>query len=384
MPRAQDVWILSGARTPIGAFLGGLSRHTATQLGAVAAAEALRRSNTDPATVDGVFWGNVLQTSRDAVYIARHVALDAGVPESTPALTVNRACGSGLDAITCGAKALMVGEASVVLAGGSENMSQTPYAVYEARRGSKLGHAPFDDMLLSALNDPKAGCSIGQTVEHLAATHGITRQQADEAAVEGQRRAAQAHDAFAQEIVAVPGRRGPITRDEAPRPDTSMDGLARLRGLFARDGVITAGNSCGLNDAGAAVVLSREPGPAPLGRLLSWAAVGVPPIDMALGPVAASRLALEHAGLTLDQVDVIELNDSFTVQSIAVQRALGLDPAKVNPNGGAIALGHPMGATGTRVVLAALMELQRRGGGVGLCTVCVGGGQGVAAVVSTS
>jgi acetyl-CoA C-acetyltransferase len=163
-----------------------------------------------------------------------------------------------------------------------------------------------------------------------------------------------------------------------------MDGLARLRGLFARDGVITAGNSCGLNDAGAAVVLSREPGPAPLGRLLSWAAVGVPPIDMALGPVAASRLALEHAGLTLDQVDVIELNDSFTVQSIAVQRALGLDPAKVNPNGGAIALGHPMGATGTRVVLAALMELQRRGGGVGLCTVCVGGGQGVAAVVSTS
>jgi acetyl-CoA acetyltransferase family protein len=392
VPAVQDIVVVAGKRTPIGAFLGGLSRISATRLGASAARAALEASGVDPALVDAVYFGNVIQSSKDAAYLARHVGLDAGVPTEVPALTVNRACGSGLEAVVQAAKSLALGEAAVVLAGGAENMSMTPYAMRGVRQGWRMLKTDVDDMLFSALFDPKAGCSIGETVEHLAQELGITRAQADAAAVLGQRRAARAAEAgvFTEEIAPVDvGRRGKprlVERDECPRPDSTVEALANLPGLFAPDGVVTAGNSCGLNDAAAAVVMTTtaraaELEVAPLGRLVSWGVVGVEPKRMALGPVGACQQALDHAGLSLADMDVIELNDSFTVQALALERELGLDPERVNPNGGAIALGHPMAATGTRLVITALHELRRCGGRYALCTVCVGGGQGIAAVV---
>ena len=392
MPAADSVVILEGARTPIGSFLGGLARVSATQLGAVAARGALARAGVAPASVEAVYFGNVIQSSKDAAYIARHVGLDAGVPESAPALTVNRACGSGIEAVIQGAKSLMIGEAGVVLAGGAENMSMTPYAMRGVRQGWRMIKSEVDDMLFSALFDPKAGCSIGETVEHLAAEEGITREAADAAAVQGQQRAAAATAAgvFAEEIVPVSTGRGrrkrEVLHDESPRPDSTAEGLARLPGLYGADGVITAGNSCGLNDAGAAVVMSTQTraeqlGCAPLGRLVSWGTVGIAPKRMGMGPVGASQRALAAAGLTLADMDIIELNDSFTVQHLAIARAMGLDDARVNVNGGAIALGHPMGATGTRLILSALYTLRRAGGRYALCTVCIGGGQGTAVIV---
>ncbi len=392
MPAAHDIVFLEGARTPIGSFLGSLSRVSATKLGTIAAKGAISRADIDPAVIDAVYFGNVLQSSKDAVYIARHVGLDAGIPESTPALTVNRACGSGIEVLIQGAKSLMVGESRVVLAGGAENMSMTPYAMRGVRQGWKMIRSDVDDMLFSALFDPKAGCSIGETVENLAAEEGVTRAQADAAAVAGQQRAAAALAAgiFAEEIVPVTVGRGRrqrnITLDEGPRPDSTVEGLAALPGLYAPDGVVTAGNSCGLNDAGAAMVMTTARqaealGRVPIGRLVSWGTSGIAPMRMGMGPVTASQRALDHAGLTLADIDLIELNDSFTVQHIAIGAAMGLDDARVNINGGAIALGHPMAATGTRLVLSALYGLRRSGAQRALCTVCIGGGQGIAVVV---
>ncbi len=391
MPSIDDILILSGARTPVGAFLGGLSRVTPTALGVTAARGALVRARVEPERIDATIFGNVLQSAKDTVYLARHVGLQSGVPEERPALVVNRACASGLEAVIQGAKAMAVGEASFVLAGGAENMSMTPYAMRGVRHGWKMVKSDVDDVLFSALFDPMAGCSIGETVESLAAELGISRQDADAAAVEGQRRAAAAIGAglYAAEIVPVQAgsRRKPRTveLDEAPRPESTLEGLAALPGLY-EGGVNTAGNSCGLNDAAAAVVMAtadatKRAGATPLGRVVSWASVGIAPGRMGLGPVEASRRALKDAGLTVADLDVIELNDSFAVQSIAVQRALELDPAKVNPCGGAIALGHPMGATGTRLVISALNHLRRTQGRYALATVCVGGGQGTALVV---
>lgn len=391
MPRIDDILILDGARTAVGAFLGGLSRLSPTSLGVTAAKGALQRSGIDPARVDATIFGNVLQSSKDSVYLARHVGLQAGVPEDRPALVVNRACASGLEAVIQGAKAMAVGEAGVVLAGGAENMSMTPYAMRGVREGWKMIKSDVDDMLFSALFDSMAGCSIGETVEFLAAELNISREDADAMAVEGQRRAAQAVEAgvYAEEIVPVTAgrRRKPIevVLDEAPRPESTLEGLAMLPGLY-EGGVNTAGNSCGLNDAAAAVVMAtsnaaKDAGASPLGRVVSWANVGVAPKCMGLGPVEASRKALADAGLTVQDLDVIELNDSFAVQSIAAIRALELDPQTVNPNGGAIALGHPMGATGTRLVLSALYQLRRTQGRYALATVCVGGGQGTAIVL---
>lgn len=391
MPSIDDILILSGARTPVGAFLGGLSRVTPTALGVTAARGALERAGVEPNRIDATVFGNVLQSAKDTVYLARHVGLQSGVPEERPALVVNRACASGLEAVIQGAKAMAVGEASFVLAGGSENMSMTPYAMRGVRQGWKMVKSDVDDVLFSALFDPMAGCSIGETVESLAAEQGISREDADAAAVEGQRRAAAAigKGLYAEEIVPVQAgsRRKPRTveLDEAPRPESTVEGLAALPGLY-EGGINTAGNSCGLNDAAAAVVMAtadaaKQAGAAPLGRVVSWASVGIAPERMGLGPVEASRRALKDAGLTVADLDVVELNDSFAVQSIAVQRALELDPAKVNPNGGAIALGHPMGATGTRLVISALHHLRRTQGRYALATVCVGGGQGTAMVL---
>ncbi len=399
MPRIDDILILEGARTPVGTFLGSLSRTSPTALGVVAAKGALERAGIDPARIEATIFGNVLQSAKDSVYLARHVGLQAGVPEDRAALVVNRACASGLEAVVQGAKALALGEGAFVLAGGAENMSMTPYAMRGVREGWRMIKSDVDDVLFSALFDPMAGCSIGETVEHLAAEQGITREQADALAVEGQRRAAaaQAAGVYAEEIVPVQaGRRHKpvvVERDEAPRPETTAEGLAALPGLYSfggpvatQGGVNTAGNSCGLNDAAAAVVMStaagaKEAGVTPLGRVVSWASVGIDPKRMGLGPVEASRRALVDAGLSVADLDVVELNDSFAVQSIAVQRALELDAATVNPNGGALALGHPMGATGTRLVLSALYQLRRTGGRYALATVCVGGGQGTAMVL---
>lgn len=391
MPRIDDILILSGARTAVGSFLGGLSRVSPTALGVTASRGALERAGVEAERIDATIFGNVLQSAKDTVYLARHVGLQSGVPEDRPALVVNRACASGLEAVVQGAKAMAVGEASFVLAGGAENMSMTPYAMRGVRQGWTMIKSDVDDVLFSALFDPMAGCSIGETVESLAAERGITREDADAAAVEGQRRAAEAiaNGLYAEEIVPVEAgsRRKPRTveRDEAPRPESTREGLAALRGLY-EGGVNTPGNSCGLNDAAAAVVMATaeaaaQVGATPLGRVVSWASVGIAPKRMGLGPVEASRRALKDAGLTVADLDVIELNDSFAVQSIAVQRALELDPAKVNPNGGAIALGHPMGATGTRLVISALHHLRRTGGRYALATVCVGGGQGTAMVL---
>ncbi len=391
MPRIDDILILDGARTAVGTFLGGLCRVSPTSLGVTASKGALQRAGIEPDRIDATIFGNVLQSAKDSVYLARHVGLQAGVPEDRPALVVNRACASGLESVIQGAKAMGVGEAEFVLAGGSENMSMTPYAMRGVRQGWKMIKSDVDDMLFSALFDPMAGCSIGETVEHLAAEQGVTREQADAMAVEGQRRAAQAvaTGIYAEEIVPVTAgsRRKPvqIELDEAPRPGSTMQGLAQLPGLY-EGGVNTAGNSCGLNDAAAAVVMAtsdaaKAAGATPLGRVVSWASVGVAPKSMGLGPIEASRKALRDAGLSVNDLDVIELNDSFAVQSVAVQRALELDPAKVNPNGGAVALGHPMGATGTRLVLSALYQLRRTQGRYALATVCVGGGQGTAIVL---
>jgi len=391
MPRIDDILILEGARTPIGSFMGGLSRVSPTELGVVAAKGALERAGVEATRIDTTIFGNVLQSAKDSVYLARHVGLKAGVPKERAALVVNRACASGLEAVVQGAKAMAVGEARFVLAGGAENMSMTPYAMRGVRQGWRMIKSDVDDMLFSALFDPMAGCSIGETVEHLAAELGITREQADAAAVAGQARAAAASAAgvYTEEIVPVVAgsRRKPvrIEADEAPRPNTTAEGLAGLPGLFD-GGVNTAGNSCGLNDAAAAVVMAtaeaaRDAGLAPLGRVVSWASVGVAPIRMGMGPVEASRRALADAGLSVSDVDVVELNDSFAVQSIAVQRELELDPARVNANGGALALGHPMAATGVRLILSALYQLRRTGKRYALATVCVGGGQGTAVVL---
>ena len=391
MPRIDDILILEGARTPIGSFMGGLSRVSPTELGVVAAKGALERAGVEATRIDATIFGNVLQSAKDSVYLARHVGLKAGVPKERAALVVNRACASGLEAVVQGAKAMAVGEARFVLAGGAENMSMTPYAMRGVRQGWRMIKSDVDDMLFSALFDPMAGCSIGETVEHLAAELGITREQADAAAVAGQARAAAASAAgvYTEEIVPVVAgsRRKPvrIEADEAPRPNTTAEGLAGLPGLFD-GGVNTAGNSCGLNDAAAAVVMAtaeaaRDAGLAPLGRVVSWASVGVAPIRMGMGPVEASQRALADAGLSVSDVDVVELNDSFAVQSIAVQRELELDPARVNANGGALALGHPMAATGVRLILSALYQLRRTGKRYALATVCVGGGQGTAVVL---
>lgn len=390
---SDDIVFLEGARTPIGRFLGGLCDVSATELGAIAARGALERSGIGPEDIDGIWFGNVIQSSKDAAYLARHVGLKAGCPVGAPAVGINMACGSGIEAAIQGSRALRLGEARCALVGGAENMSMTPYALRGTRRGWPLNRGDLDDVLMSALYDPMAGCSIGETVEHLAEERGIGREEADAAAVEGQRRAARAQESgrLGEEIVAVTAgsRRKPraVDRDEAPRPGTTAEALAALPGLFRPDGVVTAGNSCGLNDAAAALVMTtggeaERRGWKPLGRLVSHAAVGVPPRLMGLGPIEATRRALALAGLEMGDLDVVELNDSFTVQAIAVTRELGLDPARVNPNGGAVALGHPMAATGARLLLSALYELRRRGGGRALCTVCIGGGQGIAAVVA--
>ncbi len=342
-----------------------------------------------------VIFGNALQTSADAIYLARHVGLRAGVPVETPALTLNRLCGSGFQAIVSGAEQIMLGEADVVLCGGAESMSQAPHMVRGARWGDlRLGEAGgmFEDLLWAALTDPLCGLSMAQTAERLAEQRGITREQADCVAFRSQQRARQAWDEgrFAVEVapIMVKTRKGEVAfnTDEHMRPDTTMEGLAALRPYFKKDGLVTAGNASGIGDGAAAAVIASEAwavqhGMKPLGRLVSWGVVGVPPDIMGIGPAPASRKALARAGLTLEQMDLVEVNEAFAPQYAAVAHDLGLDAEKTNVDGGAIAMTHPLAASGARITIHLLHELRRRGGRYGLGSACIGGGQGMAVIV---
>jgi len=391
----QDVLILAGVRTGFGSFGGTLKDFSATQLGAVAARAAIARSGLSAQELDHVVFGNALQTSADAIYLARHIALDAGCPVETPAVTVNRLCGSGFEAIVQGAQQILLGESRAVLAGGTESMSQAPHVLRGARWGLRLGPAaPLEDSLWEALRDSQCGLSMAETAENLATEYGIPREAVDAYALQSQRRArdAWAAGAFAEEVAPVPVKNRktrqlePWAADEHMRPESTLEGLAKLPPYFKQDGVVTAGNASGICDGAAAVVLAAGESAAakrgkPLGRIVSWAVTGVPPRVMGIGPAPAIRKALDRAGLRLEQMDLVEVNEAFSAQYLAVEKDLGLDRERTNVEGGAIAIGHPLGASGTRLTLHLLHALRRRGGRYGIASACIGGGQGQAIVV---
>ena len=395
MSTLTDVVFLSAVRTGFGSFGGTLKDFTATDLGVVAARAALLRAGLETGAVDQVVFGNVIQTSADAIYLARHVGLRAGCPEEVPALTVNRLCGSGFEAIAQAAQLIQLEHAQVALVGGTESMSQAPHVIRGARWGLRLGPPPpLEDVLWEGLRDSFCDLSMAETAERLADQKQLSRQDVDAVALRSQQRAEAAWQsgAFADEIVPVEvtnrktKAKSAWAADEHRRPDSTAEGLAKLPPYFKKDGVVTAGNASGIVDGAAALVVSgagwaAEHGIEPLGRLLSWGAAGVDPRIMGWGPVPASRLALKRAGLKLDQMDLVEVNEAFAAQYLAVERELGLDPARTNVDGGAIAIGHPLGATGARITAHLLHALRRRGGRLGLGSACIGGGQGMAVIV---
>jgi acetyl-CoA acetyltransferase family protein len=390
-----DIVFLSGVRTGFGSFGGTLKDFSATALGAIVAREAIARSGVEAADVDHVIMGNVVQTSADAAYLARHVGLQAGVPEETPAVTVNRLCGSGFEAIVQGAQQILLGDASVVLAGGTESMSQAPHVLRGARWGLRLGTPPpLEDMLWEALRDSQCGLSMAETAENLADRYGIAREDVDAYAAGSQQRARDAWAAgvYDDEVIAVPVRNRktkqdePWRADEHMRPDTTPEILAKLPPYFRKDGVVTAGNASGITDGAGAVVITsaaeaERRGLKPLGRLVSWGFAGVDPAIMGIGPAPAARKALARAGMSLEQMDLVEVNEAFAAQYLAVEKELGLDRSRTNVHGGAVALGHPLAASGTRITLHLLHALRRTGGRYGLGSACIGGGQGAAVVV---
>ncbi len=391
----QDVLFLAGARTGFGAFGGALKDFSATQLGVIASKAALERARVAPEQIDHVIFGNALQTSADAIYLARHIALKSGCPVETPAVTVNRLCGSGFEAIVQGAQQILLGESRFVVAGGTESMSQAPHVVRGARWGLRLGPAaPLEDSLWEALRDTECGLSMAETAENLATRYGLSRADVDVVALASQQRARDAWAAggYADEIAPVPilnrktKQAEPWAADEHMRPDTTAEGLAKLAPYFKKDGVVTAGNASGICDGAAAVVLAdaavaRAQGLTPIGRLVAWAVTGVEPAVMGIGPAPAARKALAKAGMTLEQMDLIEVNEAFAAQYLAVERELKLDRGKTNVDGGAIAIGHPLAASGARLTLHLLHALRRRGKRYGLASACIGGGQGEAVIV---
>jgi len=389
----QDIYIIDGARTPVGVLQGSLSDISAIDLGVIAAKGAIERSGVNPQLIDQVVMGNVIQTSKDAIYFARHVALKAGLPIETPALTVNRLCGSGLQAIVNAAQMLQLGEGQIALAGGAENMTQAPHVLRGARTGYKLGQAPqLEDSLWEALVDSYCGCGMAITAENLAEQYELTREQVDEYALRSQTAARRAQQAgrLAEEIVPVivKDRKGnpvEITQDEGIR-DTSMEALAKLPSRFRKGGVVTPGNASGINDAGAVVILAtgdavQQHNLKPTARLLSWGIVGVPPEIMGIGPAPAIRQALKRADLRLSDLDRVEVNEAFSSQYLAVEKELGLDRDKTNVNGGAISIGHPLAASGARLTLSLMYELRRNHLKYGAASLCIGGGQGIAAII---
>ncbi len=385
----DEVVILGGARTAIGAFGKSLKDVPAAELGATVIKAALERSGVSPDQVDEVVMGCVGQIGKDA-YIGRVAAVTAGLPVGVTAMNVNRLCGSGLQAINTAAQEVISGAADIVVAGGTENMSRFPYLV-DARWGLRLGDAGLVDAMVAVLSDPFSACHMGITAENVAKRWGVDRQAQDEFALESQRRTARAQQNcwFADQIVPVEikERKGVrvFDRDEHPRPDTTLEGLASLRPAFDKSGSVTAGNASGINDAAAAVVVTsarkaQELGLKPKLRLVAQAVAGVDPDVMGVGPIPAVRKVLQKAGMTADQIDQIELNEAFAAQALAVIRELELDPERVNPNGGAIALGHPIGATGAILTVKLMYELERRGDRFGMVTACIGGGQGIATI----
>ena len=395
MPGLPDIVFLSGVRTGFGGFGGTLKDMTATDLGAIAGREAIARSGLGADSIDHVVVGNAMQTSSDGAYLARHVALRSGCPVPTPAVTVNRLCGSGFEAIVQGAQQILLGESRVVLAAGSESMSQAPHVVRGIRWGAKLGVSPpLEDLLWAGLTDSYCGCPMGVTAENLAKKYGISRAEVDAFALRSQQgaRAAWEQGAFTDELCQVPvtnrktRKEEPWAADEHMRPETTAEGLAKLAPVFQKDGVVTAGNASGISDGAAACVIAsaeaaQEAGAKPLGRLVSWGVAGVEPELMGIGPAPAARQALTRAGLSLEQMDRVEVNEAFAAQYLAVEKELGLDRARTNVEGGAVALGHPLGASGARITVHLLHTLRRIGKRYGLGSACIGGGQGIAVIV---
>ncbi len=386
-----DIVILDGVRTAIGTFGGSLAGVPPTQLAAIATKEALARSNVNAAQIGHVVFGHVINTEPRDMYVSRVAAIEAGIPDSTPAMNVNRLCGSGAQAIVSATQSLMLGDADFAVAGGAECMSRSPYIVPAQRWGQKMGDIQTIDMMLGTLNCPFGSGHMGVTAENVACEHQISREDMDAFAMTSQERAAAAIEAgyFKSQIVPVEVKVKRDTvmfdTDEHPKRST-LEGLAGLRPAFKKDGSVTAGNASGINDGAAALVLARadaaeKAGLKPKARVIGYAHAGVRPEVMGIGPIPAVEKLLEKTGLKASDFDVIESNEAFAAQAIAVNRALDLDPAKVNPNGGAIALGHPVGATGALVTVKALYELERTGGSKALITMCIGGGQGIALAI---
>ena len=389
-----DAVILEGARTPMIRYMGAFDDTNALELGAAAGKEAMRRAGADAQEFDHVIFGNVMQTSADALYGARHVGLKVGLPIETPAVTVNRLCGSGMESITQAAQRILLGEAKMVLAGGMENMSQCPHVIRGARTGFRLGEGKLEDSLMSGLYDTYCGFSMSETAENLASEQGITRRASDEYALRSQQAADATFRAgyFKDEIVPVEVKKGKkttlVSEDDHRRPETTLEILEALKPAFRKDGIVTAGNASGIVDGAAAVVvthskIAKERGLKPLGRVVGYATAGVQPKIMGIGPVPAIQKALAVAGLKLEQIDLIEVNEAFAAQYLAVEKVLGLNRDKTNVNGGAIALGHPLAASGTRLVLTLLYELRRRHARYGVASACIGGGQGIAVIVES-
>jgi len=390
----REVVVVSGVRTAIGDFGGSLKDIAPTELGAQVVREVLQRAQVSGDEVGHVVFGNVVHTEPKDMYLARVAAINGGVAQHAPALTVNRLCGSGLQAIVSAAQGVLLGDADIAIAGGAENMSRAPYAIPAARFGQRMGDMRAVDMMIGALNDPFQTIHMGVTAENVAAKYGISRDAQDALALESHRRASHAAKSgyFKDQILPVEligSKKGtPVVfdRDEHVRHDASLDDFSKLRPVFVKEnGTVTAGNASGINDAAAAVLLmersvAEKRGATPLARLVAYAHAGVDPAYMGIGPVPATQKVLERAGLTVADLDVIEANEAFAAQACAVTKELGLDPAKVNPNGSGISLGHPIGATGALITVKALYELQRIGGRYALVTMCIGGGQGIAAI----
>jgi len=388
----REVVVVSGVRTAIGDFGGSLKDFAPTELGARVVREALLRARVSGDDVGHVVFGNVIQTEPKDMYLARVAALNAGVAQHVPAMTVNRLCGSGLQAIVSAAQSILLGDADIAVAGGAESMSRAPYIAPAARFGQRMGDARFVDMMLGALHDPFESFHMGVTAENVARRYGVTREMQDTLAVESHRRASRAirEGYFKDQIlpVALPGKKGEtiFDTDEHVRHETSLEDLARLKPVYQKEGgTVTAGNASGINDGAGALVLmehgmAKARGLAPLARLVSYGHAGVDPAYMGIGPVPATRQALERAGLQAGDLDVIEANEAFAAQACAVSAELGFDPARVNPNGSGISLGHPIGATGAIIAVKTIYELARSGGRYGLATMCIGGGQGIAAI----
>ncbi len=394
MSLPHDVVIVSGVRTAVGTFGGSLKDIAPTELGARCVREALKRATVNPSEVGSCVFGNVIHSEPKDMYMARVAGIGGGLPITTPALTVNRLCGSGVQAIVSAAQQIMLGDVAVAVAGGAESMSRAPYSVPAARWGQKMGDAKVTDMMVATLHDPFGHGHMGITAENVAAKWNVSREDQDAFALESQKRAAAARAAgyFKDQIlpIEIESRKGTIVfdRDEHIREDASGDSLRGLKPVFKKDGTVTAGNASGINDGAGALVLmsadeARRRGAKPMARILGYGHAGVEPSEMGIGPVPAVQNAMKKIGLTVADMDVIESNEAFAAQAIAVSRDLGFDPAKTNPNGGAIAIGHPVGATGAIITVKALYELKRTGKRYGLITMCIGGGQGIALVIES-